>query len=289
MELINMFGMDMKPENDGKIDGQRFLIRQLDAETAKKQKALDEDFSVHEKKSTLPFWARIVEWACFLFGAICVMGFLKALTNVSFETAWGNGGGILIVGLGLLAVAFVLYRIEKKKDQTVVKSDDFQRSIQDAAALRKEILEKLNVPADAATVDVFGYPYKEKHGKRKDAGMMSKYINVELLLFREKDNLCLADVGSVFAVPLDKIEKIVKINKRAMTTNWNKETAFDKGEYKQYKLTANQYGSLFVKPYYSIRFISEGFEYEILVPCYDIQPFLDMTGLMPEEEEKKKD
>lgn len=289
MERINMFAMDMNGTEEGKVDGQRFLIRELDAETAKKQETLNDDFSAHEKKSTLALWARIVEWACFLFGGICVVGFLKALASVSFETAWGNGGGILVVGLALLAVAFVLFRIEKKKSQKVVESDDFKRSTQDAEALRKEILEKLSVPADAAKVDVFGYPYKEKHGKRRDAGVMSKYINVELLLFRENDDLCLADVGSVFAVPLDKIEKIVKINKRAMTTNWNKETPFDQGEYKPYKIAANQYGSLFVKPYYSIRFLSEGFEYEILVPGYDIQPFLDMTGLTPEEEEKKKE
>ena len=104
-------------------------------------------------------------------------------------------------------------------------------------------------------------------------------------LLRENDNLCLATVGEVYAFPIANIKKIKEINKRITVGGWNKEESYDSKEYKKYKITANNMGILFFKPYYSI-IVNNGIEdFEILVPSYDIESILEITNLDIEKEE----
>ena len=60
---------------------------------------------------------------------------------------------------------------------------------------------------------------------------------------------------------------------------WNKDEAYNKGRYKEYKITMNQYNIYFFKPYYSIRINDGNEEFEIIVPPYDIEFFNEILNL----------
>ena len=97
--------------------------------------------------------------------------------------------------------------------------------------------------------------------------------------------LCIADVNNVIGLPIEDMTGIYKINKRVSFLGWNKEESFNKAPYKQYKMTSNQFGMIFIKPHYSLRFSSFGEEYEILFPAYELETFTSLTGVEVKEEE----
>lgn len=49
--------------------------------------------------------------------------------------------------------------------------------------------------------------------------------------------------------------------------------------YKPYKVRANQYGMLFVKPYYGMQFKGAEGEYEILIPPYELETMRSLVEL----------
>ena len=60
---------------------------------------------------------------------------------------------------------------------------------------------------------------------------------------------------------------------------WNKDVAYNKDKYKDYKITMNQYNIYFFKPYYLIK-INDGVEdFEIIVPPYEIEHFNEILNL----------
>ena len=63
-----------------------------------------------------------------------------------------------------------------------------------------------------------------------------------------------------------------------MYYGWNKETAFNKGVYKNYKIRMNDFGMYAVKPYYSLQILSGGEEYEIRIPPYEREEVERLTG-----------
>ena len=145
-------------------------------------------------------------------------------------------------------------------------------------------MESLKVPKDSLKVDVLEHPYKlSKKGEKKNAGTLSVYETFEMETFREEKNICFADVGTVYAVPMDGLKRIVKINKIASFLSWHKETPYNEGEYKQYKIWTNKMGVLFVKPHYSLQFTVDGEEFEILFPSYELETIKNLTGLSVEE------
>ena len=61
--------------------------------------------------------------------------------------------------------------------------------------------------------------------------------------------------------------------------NDNKDVAFNDGEYKQYNMTANQFGQVFSKPYHVLEFEAGEEEWGIYFPCYELPTFKKLTGL----------
>ena len=174
--------------------------------------------------------------------------------------------------------------MEKKKTKTTVESDDFKDGVESSAAFTEECYAELGVPEDAKQADIFTKPYKMKNGKEKKASSWFEYVNQEVDIFLEGNMLCIADVNNVIGLPIEDMTGIYKINKRVSFLGWNKEESFNKDPYKQYKMTCNQFGMIFIKTHYSLRFSSFGTEYEILFPAYELDTFTSLTGLEVKEE-----
>lgn len=106
---------------------------------------------------------------------------------------------------------------------------------------------------------------------------------MQLRLYVEDSKLHLGDAHELYAIPLSYIKKISIINKKISVFGWNKDAAYNSKEYKQYKITANNYGVLFFKNYCSI-LINDGIEeFEIMVPTYEKDVIKELTNISIEE------
>ncbi len=274
--IKNLFAIDIDKDYG---EFEPFVLRRVERELSEKQQESVEKLVAHEKSTVLPGWLRIVKILCFYFFLIVLCSVIKvgkaAFANAPILCALGAIGGV---------IGITLWIIEIRKTKTVAESDGFKDDVENAVGFTEKCLSELGVPDDAKTVDIFSKPYKMKNGKEKKANGLFEYINYEAAVFREGSTLCIADVNNVIGLPIENMTGIYKISKRASFMGWNKEENFRKAPYKQYKMTSNQYGVIFIKHHYSLRFSSFGEEYELRFPAYELDNFTSLTGVDVKEE-----
>ena len=284
--MKNVFGVNT---TDKSVDWTPFVVREIGEDLSKRQDNIAVEGQAKEKQAKLPTWLKIVQYILLYVGLICIAGFLKSIVETPIETVWKNIGGILIGGAIALLIGVALLCVEKKKVKDIAQSEDYQMLEKSFTNITEQSLDELKVPQDAKHVDIFAVLYKvNKKGKRKHLAMaLSEFSAMSMSLFKEGNNVCFADLSVVIGIPLEGLS-IKKINKNATFVNWNKEEAPNKGIYKQYKITGNNYGVLWVKPYYSLQFTYQEEGYEVLFPSYELETICDVTGLQVEEPKKEK-
>ncbi len=146
--------------------------------------------------------------------------------------------------------------------------------IEECADTKKMILSDMGVPDENKLVDVFLSYYKPKKGKETNA-LFVTFTNVELQIYRDESNFYVADLESLVAIPLSSFTGIYKVNKRVTFDGWNKEEPTNSPKYKPYNIMRCSVG-LTIKPYYSIHFNIDGDEYEILIPNYELDNFIEV-------------
>ena len=271
--MKNLFAIDINNENE-RCEFEPFILRRVKKELSEKQNEAINALESHEKKAGLSPWLVAVKYLSGAFFMIVLAAVVKA-----GKTAFSNAPILILIGAICGVISLALWLTERKKSKTVAESDEFKDDVANADQLAEECLAELNIPTDAKKADIFLRPYKIKNGKEKKAFDMFEYINTEFHVFREGDNLCIADVGSIIGVSIRDMTGIYPIDKRVNFMGWNKEENFNKGAYKPYKMTSNQYGILFIKPCYSLRFSSFSEEYEIIFPAYELETFKNLTEL----------
>lgn len=279
--MKNIFGLNNDNEN---FDGYHFRIREINPQLKEKIDEHQKENEALSKKSSLPKSLSIIKIVCFFVAITVISGIIRSLDEVTLKEAYNNIPFLFYIGgLTILIYVFILI-YENNKKTNIETSEEFKKLQEDSDELIQKALEDLKVPLDAKKIDIFIYPYKIKTSKEKQVKslQMFKYINYEFNVFNEADKLCFADSNQVIAIPLSSINKIFEINKKVSFFGWNKIEKYNKGEYKKYKITANNYGTLFIKTYYSI-IINE--EYELLIPGYEINQILELTNLEIEKEE----
>ena len=273
--MKNLFAIDI---DKSQAEFDHFVIRSVDQDLSKKQEETVDKLEEHEKKSALPTWLRIVKYLCFYFFLIVIGSMIKV-----GKEAFLNAPVLCVLGMLGGVIGIALWTVEKKKVKNTVKSDDFKNDVESYSEFTEECFSELGVPNDAKQADIFTKPYKMKNGKEKRASGWFEYVNQEVHLFLEGNMLCIADVNNVIGIPIEDMTGIYTINKRVSFLGWNKEEAFNKTPYKQYKMTSNQYGVIFIKTHYSLRFSSFGEEYEILFPAHELDTFTNLTGVEVKE------
>lgn len=296
--MKNIFGYNMQR---CRYDGETFIVKTADIAIRAKLGKARAIIAEGQKTSSLPLPWRITMYICGLIGGMTfTTGTLFALLNNIWpgegNPTWEQLLALWIVGGILLLVALVLFFINLHKRRQVKDSDRYNEAVNNTRVLSEKSLAQLGVPANAVTLDVFGAQcdvpvnastfysvfdemFKPHREKERPTYAMAQYVNTEMRLFAEKGCLCLADAEHVFAVPLDCIQRIVRVNKRATFDIWNKQTPFNKGEYKPYKIGATDYSALTIKPTYSIRIARAAEEYEIVVPAYEIDKILPYVNV----------
>ena len=101
-------------------------------------------------------------------------------------------------------------------------------------------------------------------------------------LYRRDNFICLADLNNEYSFHISEFKTIRTVNKRISVPLWNKEEACNEGIYKPYKITVNNIGDRFFKPYHILEIEHEAEIWEISFPCYELPLFEQITGLRAE-------
>lgn len=160
-----------------------------------------------------------------------------------------------------------------------MEDTETKRTLSDSDAIEKEILAELSVPDNAREVDVLSFCYKEENETIKMAQKGVPLTNMSFHIFTDSENLYLADLDGKYAFPLSSIQVIQTIRKPVTVMDWNKDEPFNKGIYKQYKLTSDNIGSIHCKSYHIMELSYRGETYGIYIPSYELPIFEELTGL----------
>lgn len=229
-------------------------------------------------QSKLPKIIRIVKYVCGITAAIFFSGMLKA--DVSLAEGYQNAPWIYWTFGICLVVWLVLKLLSLQKEKSVLGSDENAQVFSHWENTTDAVYAELSVPADAKEVDVLSFFYKMKDGNIKvcEKGMqVTQYFNPIFKIFADSEYLYLANLDGKYAFPLSSIIGIRTVKKHVRIAGWNKEVLYNKGIYKQYKLTIDNYGCIHCKSYHILELNHNGENWGIYFPSYELPVIEEIT------------
>lgn len=282
--MKNVFGILYNAKLKSQLteyDGACFIEKQIHSDGQEAIDDINTQQGLHEKKMSLPIPLSIIRLLAGFVAMVTVVGILRADVSVSeaFKNApWAfYSAAISGIVFGILQA----YEIFKKKKHT--NSEEFKEFVNESETAIDLAKQQLGIPRNAPKVDIFVYVYKLKKDVDVPVSGLSKYQTVECYLFQNESKIFLADITMVLGFKKSDFVKIEKITKRVTSQGWNKDSAINSEKYKKYKLTQNQYGTVFYKYHYSLQIAHEGTIYEILIPPYEIATISKLLNLTYEE------
>ncbi len=240
------------------------------------------------EKSKLPLPIRIGRWICGAFVIFVVYGIVKSLADedgVTLGQAYQNAPWLFWLGGGCLFVWLLLTIIGARKETKVLDADESSQVFDDFGKTCDAIFSELDVPENAKEIDVLYFYYKVKGDDIKvcEKGLqVAPYINPVFRVFADSVNLYFANLEEKYAIPLSSIKSITSVKKTISILEWNKDEPYNKGIYKQYKLSENNYGSIICKNYHILNFEHDNELWGIYIPCYELPVIEELTGLKAE-------
>lgn len=278
MKRENLFRINME-KDEMVIDREAFILRRESAPIKAERNELDGKLA----KSILKSVFGIQSVATLFFGVFLIAGLCCGLVTLFryFEIKVLSVLPLCMAFLFLI-VSGVFWVLKKMLDKKNEENDPVDAMDDEYDRLNAISKRELKIPSDAKTVKIFGHFYEG------DSIPNEPYDVDEVAIFEEDGKLCLHHIGFVIAVPIDSIEAVVKLGDTITFNDWMKDVPHDSDEYLQYhivKRQVNEYDEEYsMNGYYSIRFTGEGIPFEILVPLYEIGPFLDILKLEVTEE-----
>lgn len=274
--MKNVFGYQ---GDSSECDGERFVTARLDKSLSR---AVDEAYAKADKaqeNATLPFWANAVAWLFFIVFAIVAVVVLRAASELGFAEAFVKLPLWLpIVGAAGFVVWLVLKLIEYRNGKKDEETGDYDRALESLASINQAANDMLGVPPDYATVDVMAYYYKPAKGK-----LDGEYLNEDMKLFSKDDELCLADIDSVYSFPIKDFVRYYLGSEKLPLAIWNKEENYDEGEYLQYGIKTKYTDMACLC--YSLQFVCDSEVYEIIFPEYELEHFQKLVDVPVEFDE----
>lgn len=267
MERKNMFCLNMSNDDTG-YECDELLLRKIDDRMKEEQEAL------HGKRRKNLFGAVRVSMCCLIIGGLAIFASAFLESAPALQTAAKAVGvlGALISVSPLVLMPVLRKRDNKRMDDECEEIDRFYDRC--ARALR--------VPEKAPEVDIHTLFYEVKDGVRQNYHASGAYLNEVMHVFQEDGKLCFYCSDRVWAVPLSSIEEFVRVDEKILFCEWNKETPHNEGKYAQYCIKECEDYEYSMSDYYRIRFTVKETPYELLIPSYDIEPFLEIVPLTGE-------
>ena len=283
-------GIDLTTNKKNELmNGEEFLVAKPALSLTQSLESSMEILEEATEKSKLPLPIRIWHWICGAVGLLVAGGILKALCgedSVTLAEAYQNASWLFWFGGACLAVWGLLKLISIRKEMSVMESEESSHALSNLDMTHNTILADLNVPHDSKEIDILFFFYKVKGDGIKvcEKGLqVAPYINTIFHVFADSENLYLANLEGKYAIPLSALKGIKSVKKTIRIIKWNKDEEFNKGIYKQYKLSKDNYGCIICKGYHILEFEHNNDLWGIYIPCYELPAIEEITGLKADE------
>lgn len=236
------------------------------------------------EKSKLPLPMRIVQWVSGILGAVIVCGILKSFggeDGITPAQAYENAAWLFWLGGGCVIVWGIFMLLSKRKENEVLSTDESTLVFDHLEKNSDAILADLGVPSDAKEIDVLSFFYKVKGDDIKvceKALLGAPYMNPIFHAFADSDNLYLANLEYKYAFPRASIKGIKTVKKATQIFEWNKDEPHNKGIYKQYKISEDNYGCITCKCHHIIEIDHNGELWGIYIPSYELPIIEELIG-----------
>ncbi len=266
-------GIDLTTnKKNEQINGTEFLVQTPSTALAKTLEVSSEKAEKTVEQSKLPKVFRIVQYVSGLTALLFASGILRG--DVSLAEGYHNAPWVYWTAGISAAVWLILWLCSKAKAKTVLETEESAQAFTHLEGTASAVYKELSVPDDAKDIDILLFFYKIKDGEIKvqeKALQIAQYLNPEFKIFTDEENLYLANLEGKYAFPLSSIVKIHTVKKHIRIAGWNKSEKYNKGIYKQYKLTTDNYGCIHCKQYYILEINHQGDSYGIYIPCYELR------------------
>ncbi len=265
------------------VNGDEFIVKRPSEKLNASLEESAADVSEIIDKSQLPLPLRIIKWVTGVVALIIFAGIIKAMTeeDISLKTAYGNAPALFWI-CGICAVIFtVLMLLSNKKEKETFETAEENNTFSDLDDICDDILADLGVPSDAKEIDILSFYYKDKDDNIKilEKGLLAPFNNLIFHVFKDSENLYLANLDGKYAIPLSSIKGIQTVKKTVRISSWNKDEDFKSEKYKPYKLNEDNYGAIFCKTYHILEFDRYNETWGIYFPSYELPQFEEISGI----------
>lgn len=282
-------GIDITTDKKNeKVNGDEFLSAVPSSPMTQSFEQSSDNAEETINRSQLPLPLRIIQFITGLTAGLFAISLLKSLAGadgVSITDAYKNGASLFWIAGICLLVWGVLKLSSMRKEKEVLDSDEADHVFSNFNNVCNSIYSELSVPPDAKEVDILSFFYKMKDGRIKvceKAMQMAPYLNLIFRVYRDSDNLYIANLEGKYAFPLSSLISIHTVKKHIRLISWNKNVPFNNDNYKQYKITSDNYGCIHCKYYHILEIDQGGESLGIYIPNYELPIFEELTSLKAE-------
>lgn len=287
--MIPFMGLDVTTnKNNEEFNGSIFLKDEPSLDMTESWENTFEEVLDVVEKSQQPLYIRIIRLVCGGCALLIAMGIIKALgeEDVTLAKAYENAGFLFWIA-GICAIVWCILAIMgRRKAKEVTESQKSVDTMSQMETISQNILLEMGVPMDEAKeVDILSFCYKIKNGNLKVVEkfpQMTPYNNLIFNIYKDEENLYFVNMEGKYQMPLASLRAIKTIKKSISIPSWSKDVPPNKGEYKKYKLTVDQYECIHMKPYYILELEYQGELWGIYFPSYELPIFESLTGLTAE-------
>lgn len=187
-----------------------------------------------------------------------------------------------VIGYGLY---FLLPRLYKLRCNKLTEKEEFKHCLEKGEALAKKSRKELNVPDSFISADILFFHYKLIDGKVTPISQNKKqspYENSDYLFYIQNNIFCVATAFDSFAVPLEAMQRIRKVEENVKISAWNKAVPPTDVMYNKY-IESVDGKHIKLNHYYILEFSHNGILWGLYFPPYELSVFEKLTGLKAEK------
>ncbi len=286
MEVKPFLEVDRTEDDSNRYpNGKEFNICDVSRETSDKWNLWYKTKNALDKKLSLPLFFMYLPYFFLLLGftvTLEIVSYLFGRKNIPNEKYFLIIIFIAVISYGLY---FLLPRIYNFRGNILIKKEEFANCIKKRDELQKQSQKELNIPDDYILADVLFFHYRLINGKVTPISLHKKsppYENTDYFFYKENNNFCVSTVFDSFAVPLETMQYIRKVNDSVRTFGWNKRVPYTDPMYRKHIESADGKHITFTH-YYILEFSHNGTLWGLYFPPYELPIFEKLTGLKAEK------
>lgn len=275
-------GIDITTSAENEIkNGTDFLAQVTPPELLKKLENATDKLEKVVKKAALPGFWQFVHWVTGLLGFIFGIGAVGSFIFGTYRQGIKNAPWLYVAFVSCLVIWIIITLIGSKKKKKVYGAKENLKTKDDALGVYDEILGFLGVPQNAEEVDILCCRYKIVNGLPKvyEHAIEPNFLNMNFRIYKDADNLYLANTEGKYAFPLNTMRTIRTIGEGATIPSWHKEKSYQSEEFKPYGFFKNRVGVMCVPAYHALEVVVKGELVWIYFPNYEIKTIENLTGL----------